>query len=495
MANGTQILWVNDLSGGINQATAPHLLGENQFKLSVNTIQREIGGIGHRLGTERYLDLIAGSGPVRGLHMYQKSNGNRYLHMVAGGNLYVADEVNNNWDTQDSSEWNAASEIDMANFINRHYMASSNDTEYLRYATESGNVSAVVSGNIVGRYLATNGPYLMVVDPTNRKAQWSGTATDTFDGADFANINGYATGVGSFGAGRPFVVFTDRNYLIVDPANETSDEVNVGIGCTSHRSIQNVKGYLIFLGKDGFYMLGLNDSFPQEISRVIRNDWSMDAIFNKIDGSNWSVTASGVIDDRYFCALRDLSGNVKGYDLNDVVVEFDVSAQTIKVHTFETGGIGSVFAQFIDENGDLDLYAGSYDSRAVFKMFIPGKFTDANSADEDSDITARIITKDHAFYDKNSGVVTMMNVTNLHFRYKATSALTVKYSLDGDSTYDTLPVTLPATTSGYGWEWKDAAFGFECKQISLDISGTGEWMLYGIGYEVESLGNTGLQLI
>lgn len=490
----SQILWLNDLSGGTNQGTAPHLLRENEFKLLVNIDQSEIGATAHRLGTSRYLDLKAGSGQVRGLHMYQQSTGTRYFHMVANGNLYVANEGGGTWDTQESSVWTATNDVDMVNFIGSHYFIGAGATEYLRKVSDNSSSTSVVSGNIAGKYLATNGAYLLVVDPTNRKAQWSGTAVDTFDSADFANINGYATGAGSFGAGRPFVVFTDRNYLIVDPANSTSDEVDANIGAVSHRSIQNIKGYLIFLGRDGFYTLGLNDTFPAEISRVIRNERSQDAIFNKIAGSSWEVTASGVFDDRYFCAVRDLSANVKGYDLDSVLVEFDIAQQTIRTHTYDTGGIGSVFATFINSSGDLDMYAGSTDNFAVYKMFVAGKWTDADSADANTAVTSRLITKDHAFFNVNKGVVSMQNVVALHFRYYASAALTVKYSLDGAQTYSSLPVTLPTTTSGYNWGEVEVAFGKECKRISLDISGTGEWYMYNIGYEISPLNNTGIVL-
>lgn len=490
-----RVLWINDLSGSINQATAPHLLSDNQFKLLVNVDQTEIGAVGHRLGSELYLDLKAGAGPVRGLHMYEKADGSRYLHMVAGGNLYVTDETNDEWDSQDAAQWNAASEVDMVNFINRHYMIGTGAAEYLVYADDNTSAVTTVTGDITGKYLAANGPYLVVVDPANNKAYWSDPADDNFDtGTNFANINGLATGVGSFGIGRPFVVFTNNNYLVVDPANISTSEVR-GFGCVSHRSIQAIRGHLIFLGRDGFYQLRYNDSFPIEISRVVRNELKKDSIFNKIDGSNWEVTASGVLDSRYFCAVRDLSGNVEGYDLDDVVIEYDVASETVKVHTFTQGGIGTVFAQFINEDGDLDLYAGSIDTRAVYKLFPSDTFTDENSGGSAAAVTARLITKDHAFFNTNKRVVSMQNVERLHFKYQADNALTVKYSLDGNETYTTLPTTLPATTAGTKWEYQEIAFGEECKTISLDISGTGEWMIYGFGYEISSLDNTGIDLI
>lgn len=477
----------------MNQATAPHLLEENQFKLLVNMDQTEIGGVGHRLGTSLYLDLISGTGSVKGLHMYEKADGNRYLHMVEGGNLRVANESGGTWTSQDSSQWATSSDVDMVNFIDRHYMIGSGATEYLVYATNTG-VCTAVSGDIAGEYLATNGAYLMVIDSANQKAQWSGVATDTFAAADYAQINGYATGVGSFGIGRPFVVFTDSNYLIVDPANVYTSEVR-GFGCADHRSIQTVRGHLIYLGREGLYQLAYNESFPIEISRLVRNDWSKDAIFNQIAGTAWTSVASAVIDNRYFCALSNLDSTVKGYTLNDCMLEYDIAAQSLKVHTFTDGGLASVMAQFIDTNGDLDLYAGSNDDKAVYKLFPAATYTDDTSGDVATAVTARLITKDHAFFDTTKQVTVMMNVIALHVKYYASSALTLKYSLDGNETYSTFPETLPATTAGYSWGYEELPLGSECKTISLDISGTGKFMIYGIGYEVDALESTGIDVL
>ncbi len=491
MAEGS-VLWITDLSGSTNQATAPHLMADNQFKLLVNVDQSEIGGISHRLGTELFLELIAGAGEVQGLGAYEKADGTRFLHMVEGGNLRVSDETNSQWDSQDTSEWATSSKVDMVNFINRHYLIGDAAGEYLKYATDSGAVSTV-AGNIEGSYLAANGAYLMVVDPASQKAQWSAPAADTFDPADFATINGYATGVGSFGNGRPFVVFTANNYLIVDPANITTYEVR-DFGCTSHRSIQNIRGYLIYLGRQGFQMLGYNDSFPTDISRMIKNEWSGDAIFNKINGTSWAVTAAGVIKDRYYCAVRDLSANVKGYDLDNVLVEIDPAQQTAKCHTFTTGGLATVMAAFVDKNGDLGMYAGSMDNKAVYKMNVAGVYTDDDSAGAPQTVTSRIVTKDYAFWNVNSGVVQMQNVVGLHFRYQADSAITIKYSVDGDTSYDSFPVTLPVTAAGKAWEWNELTFGKECKTISLDLSCDGKFTLYGFGFEVDPTGSTGIQL-
>lgn len=488
----SKILWVNDLSGTVNQMTASHFMSSNQFKLLNNIDQSEIGALAHRLGTERYLNLVSGTGEVKGLHMYEKADGNYYFHMVEAGNLRRADQSGGTWTLQEGSVWASTSDVDMVNFINRHYMIGEGATEYLRYATNSGATS-VVSGNITGKYLASNGTYLMVVDPASRRAKWSGVAADTFAADDYTNINGIATGIGEFGMGRPFIVFTNEGFLFADPANVYFSEV-AGFGCVSHRSIQTIRGHIIYLGREGLYMLSYNDSFPVEISRPIRNEWSKNAIFNKISASNMAVSASGVIDNRYFLALRDLSGTVKGEDLDSVVLEYDIAQETLKSHTFETGGIGSVMGRFVNSSGELALYAGSHDDKAVYKLLVEDTYTDDNSSAEAQDVTAKVITKDYEFYDATKALVVMQNVARIHFKYVADAELTVKYSLDGNQTYTELPVTLEATDSGYDFGRADVPFGKECKSISLDISGTDRFAIYGIGFEVVPLPTTGIKL-
>lgn len=492
MANTTQVLWVNDLSGSMNEATAPHLLGDNQFKLLLNVSQDELGALAHRLGTDQVLGTISGTAPVKGLGTFKPITTTQlnYLHMVTDGDLYVSNEAGGVWDLQESNAFNVNSNINMVNFMGRHYILGSLD--YLKWATESGTTTTV-SGDIEGEFIATNGAYLMVAGGV--VAKWSGVGTDTFDAEDYINISGPCTGIGSLGAGRPFIVFTDHSYTIVDPANTTSDEINVGIGCISHKTIQNLRGYIVFLGIDGLYMMGLNDSFPVNITRTLRDDWSKDAVFDQINiGTNFGRAASAVIGDKYYCAIGNLRNPISGYQIDDCVVEFDIASQTSKIHSFYFSDLTNVMTTFKDQNGINSIYAGDKTFKAVYRLFTEDKFTDDIFNGTSTEITARVITKDYAFVNKNSNVVSMQNIASLHFKYYAESALTLKFSLDGKVAYDTASFNLPVTNSDYKWEWKEFAFGKECKTISLDISGTGKWAIYGFGFEINSLNNTGIIL-
>lgn len=489
------VLWLTDFSGSTNQHSSPALLAANQAQVLVNISQTQDGSWSHRLGTDLVFDLVAGAAAVKGLHAYNKSDGTYYLHMVEAGNLRVVNEVTSAWDSQDAALFNAASTVEFANFIDKHYLIGSGATEYLSYATEAGAAS-VVDGNIVGKYLASNGTYLMVAGDPLLKSYWSGVAAETFDTTrDVVNHDAPATGIVAFGSGKPFVIFTENDYTIVNPTSGFTEQVK-GFGCPSHRAIAVIGGHLVWPSRQGncFYRLGPNDSYPTEISRLISNDLTVDAIMNRIAGTSWATMAAGVTNDRYLCSIGNLSSTVKGQTLNDAVVELDFAQNSWKVHTMTTGGIGSVFAEFVDTDGMRELYAGSNDTKAVYQLEKVGVYTDDNSAGATSTVTSLARTMHYRFTNKGEEAINMKDVEKLHFLYSAAGAITVKFSLDGNQTYNTLPVTLPATTAGMDWEWTyiDMEADGQCKSISLEISTTGNFSIYGVGIEVESLDNTGI---
>ncbi len=555
MAN---ILWINDLSGSINQGVARDLLANKEAEILINVSQAEAGNWRHRNGTSLFLDLVAGAAPVKGLHQYEKPSGSYYLHMAEAGNLRVSNEVGGSWDSQEASVWAAGSTVEMTNFIGKHYMIGSATDETLRYATETGNTTLVniasgtadaastgttlvattsiftekmvghtvfnttdstnaqitaytsatqvtvdttigdtwdtdaIEVGINGTYLATNDAYLLVLDPAQRKGFWSNVASDTFTiERDYFNLSFKPTGCVSFGNGRPFLIFSEDTFTVGDPATLYTDEKD-GYGCVSHRSIAAAKGYVIWLSREGFNMMGTNDAYPVDISAIIRNDATGEALINKIATGNYTATAAGIYRDRYFCALKDLSGTLKGETLNDCVVEIDLRQSSWKLHTYTDGGIGSIYASFIDTDGDKGLYAGSNDTKAVYKMEVDNVYTDDNSSDVANAVTSTIKTKFYEFGTSGAQAIMQKLVYKLHFKYRATSAITVSYALDGSDTYTPMPATLAAyTTNSYRWQYMD--LGKECKSISLKFETTGDFTIYGFGIEVVEVNEEDLE--
>lgn len=488
------ILWINDLSGSINQATAPGLIKNNESRMALNISQQELGNLRHRLGTELWLTGDSGGGRVTGLHSFDKSDGSHYMHMISEGNLYISDEPNTQFDLQSSSEFTSGNNVEFINYLGRHYAIGEGNTEYLKYFTETGG-SSNVSGNIEGKFLGTNQAYLVVAGgSTNpRRTYWSNVASDTFSTTtDFVETTEIPTGIASFGNQRPFLVFGENSYTTVNPATVYTDEV-FGYGCSSHRSIANIRGSLIFLNREGFFMLSQNQAYPTEISRLIRNDATYNSFMNQIAGTNYSVAAAGVYQGRYYCALQDLSANVEGQDIDNCVLEFDIDQRVFRVHTYTQSGLASVFATHIDENGIKKLYAGSLDNRAVYELEVNNVFTDENVNSATATVNSVFRSKNFEFLNMKDGSVDIKNVIKLHFKYYApTTSITVKYALDGATTFTTFD-TLPTTSGSVDYEWNYFDFGKECKSISLQFETTGEFAIHAFGFEVEGKGNTGLR--
>lgn len=555
------IQWNNNLSDGINQYSDPGLVAPSQFELLVNVSQSQLGSIAHRLGTELYNDLIAAAGSVQGLHMFMKEDGTFYFHKVSGGNLYVGNEGTHVWDSQESSVVSTSSKVEFTNFIGRHYFIGDASTEYLRYATETGNSTQVTvasgaaaasstgstlvaateiftpgvvgltihnindtatriitgytnattvtvnsaindtwDGDTIviygeGKFLASNGPYMMFAGASNRKAYWTNVGSDTVTTSDFYETQAPHTGIVSFGNGRPFVLFTEISYVVIDPARSYFNEV-FDFGCSSHRGIQSVMGYLLWPSRvaKAFLIMGPNDSNPSIISLPITNDLTGDAIMNKIAGSAWEDMAAGRIGNRYLCSVGNLSATVKGQTLDDCVVDIDISQQSWRVHTYTTGGIGTVFAEFIDSDGNRKLYGGSRDNKAVYTMDVAGIYTDDNSSGSGQAVTMLVLTPHTEFRDKDRGTVDMKDVSKIHLKYKAANAITVQTSRDGATSYSSDGLTTFIATSGVNWAWDYMDSGEpQCKSISLSFSTTGECIIFDYGLEVTSLGNEGIK--
>lgn len=494
-----QVFWINDLSGGQNQHTAPGLLNENQTQINLNSSQSQDGSVSHRLGTELYLDLIAGDGPVQGLHMYNKGDGTYYFHSVMNGDLMVGNEVNSEWDVQSAGVVFATSKVSFTNFIDRHYFIGDGATDYLKYATETG-AATQVSGPISGKYVASNGAYLMVAGDSSRKNYWSNLASDTFTTAsDFVYTQTPATGVVAFGNNKPFIVFTTDDFTIIDPSTGYTERVD-GFGCESIRSIINLRGYLIWPSRRGetYYMLGPNDAYPSDIGLTNKNDITKNAFINRIVGSNWTESAAGVKSNRALWSFGDLSSTVRGQTLDDAALEMDFAQQNWRSQSFSAGGIGSVFAEFINSSGEIDLYAGSRDNNAVYKLEVEDVYTDDDSTGTPQTVTGVMRSKHYVVQDSKTKEVSLKRFHALHFKYKSAGTVAVKYSLDGNTTYTPLGNGLPQTTGGvqsYDYKYAVMPLGKEGKTISIELSYTGQCDIHAIGFEVEGKDTHGLATI
>lgn len=561
------IKWINNLSGGVNQYSDPGLISPNQFELLLNVSQEQLGSISTRPGTTLYNDLIAGSGQVQGMDTYYKSDGTYYFHAFMGGNLRVGNESTNTWDLQESSVVGASSTVEFTNFLNRHYFIGSENTEYLRYATDAGNsvtvkildttadssstgttlvlstglfqegmvgmtihnetdgTSAVITAYtstttvtldttindswdgddiaiyMEGKYLASNGAYMLVAGNDNRRAYWVNALSESTGlpfvdtDADFYETVAPHTGCISFGFGRPFILFTETSIVIIDPARKYFDEIPGNFGCSSHRGAQIIRGNLIYpsrVGK-GFYMMGPNDSAPQIISLPVQNNVTLDAVINKISGSAWSTMAAGIKENTYLCYVGNLTGEVHGETIDDCILEYNVMQQSWKVREYSRNGIGSVFCNFIDENGNADLYGASKDNYAIYKMEVYGTYTDDNSSGEGADISSVIVSAPLEFNESSRGTVDEKRIEKFHIKYRSANVITPAAALDGAEAYSTdgLDDFEAKDTNRWYWDYND--YGQDAKSVGFKLSTSGEFTIFDYGPEISSTDSTGLK--
>jgi len=487
------IKWINDLSGSQNMHSSPMLLGENESELLLNTSQAQDGALSNRNGTKLFLNAISAS-PIKGLHAFEKQDGTQYLHMVNGGNLYTYANTGGVWPAaQVSAIWNTNSNINMVNYNGKHYFASDTAGEYLMSGVETGALS-IVAGNLDGNLIGVSGAYMMIGGGFNNplKIYFSGVATDTFNtNTDYFQTLTPPTAIASFANGRPFVIFTQNNILICDPATLYSTQID-GFGCTSQRSVQSLRGNLIWLSKDGFFILNNISAYPQELSLPIRNDVTGDAVINQINGTNYKATASGIFNNKYYCALQSLVAPVKGQTITNCIVEYDFAQQTWKTHSYPSNQIASVFALFIDNTGTRNLYAGSLAIGAVYKFNIVGVSQDDNSSGVGQSFTSVINSKHYDFNEGAYGSAGLKKVDYIYFKYYSASPITVSFSLDGSTTYTAFPNPLPIFTANR-WTWQMIEVGKECKTIGLQFQCAGQFTIFTFGFEVEDKRDRGLK--
>lgn len=336
------------------------------------------------------------------------------------------------------------------------------------------------------QYLAVNGPYMMAVAGrvyprrnyfTNVDSDVVTTITDYF----ISDVP--ATGVTSFGNNRAFIVFTRLGYTVVDPATQISTPVD-GFGCVSNKSIQVVRGNLIWFGNDAIYMLNSISGYPIELSLPIKNNVTKQAYYNKIDKNNLRVVASGQYEDKYYAAVRNLSSTLFGETIDAAILEFDTTQQTWRIFSYAANDLANVMATFINGDGDTDLYAGSFTEGCVYKLTKTDVVTDQASDNNTTPITATVIVKDYEFGNSKDGTIDEELVQRVHFRYKASEQVTVSYAINGSSTYTQFDSTLPVV-SATEWDWNYLYLGRACKTIRIKYVTTGTFRMLGIGFEVD----------
>lgn len=156
-----KLLWRQGLVSGMDQATNPNLVRDNEAQLLKNVSLDQPGSWSSRRGETRVGDLIASTDAPWGLFAYSKFDGTFKLGTVTGRDLYFLNEGTGEWGAAvDTDEWPATTRVDAVNFLNRLYLGSEDGATPLAYTT--GSTVTDVTPLIGGSQLAVNKNQLAV---------------------------------------------------------------------------------------------------------------------------------------------------------------------------------------------------------------------------------------------------------------------------------------------------------------------------------------------
>lgn len=152
---GFQKHWFQGLTGGMDQATDPTLVQNNESPLLLNITLDQPGNWAGRDGTSA-LDVRLNSADIgRGLFTYNAASGTSTFLASSNRNLYAYN--GSSWSSVEANKWPASKRVDGANFLNRLYLGSSDGATSLSYSTgstttnvqPSGDTNYVIGGNIL----------------------------------------------------------------------------------------------------------------------------------------------------------------------------------------------------------------------------------------------------------------------------------------------------------------------------------------------------------
>lgn len=118
------------------------------------------------------------------------------------------------------------------------------------------------------------------------------------------------------------------------PSNFTPQMISNQIGCVSHRSIQEVLGYLFWLGEEGIYMYD-GGTAPRLISYP-----NVDGTMESVDWANADDACAGTDGERYYICLP-LTGS-----------EYQVLTYDVRMRSWHLED-DAQFVDFVEFDGDL----------------------------------------------------------------------------------------------------------------------------------------------
>ena len=410
--------WIRDFSGGLNAKYSQNRIADNESPACRNARWNRAGALTKRLGTVR--TSITGSGAIQSIFPHAGSTTERLL--ISDGDQ--VDSVNNSLGgltsliTGLNNEWPP----EFLYFNSNVYITNGNDT--VRKVTTAEAVSTIAAYP-VARFHVVHKGYVFTLNQDaaglRTRLQWSNYGdAETYTSTNFEDIAplNNMVGLGLYSFGDELIIFLGPNNVassmvyttgrmfrlmgdIFDASNPTYilEEIplppNVGLLGHGHRTIQAMRGMLIFMSNDGPYSYTGGGSMPMPIGDQLRNQISG---WEKADiNTAGKMAAATVWKNQYWCSIykSDISNDV--YDnwlyVLDENGKWWVDLIDPALDSFVTGGsTGGSWAYFNNK-----LYGCSSGSNMLREWDVTATFTETLDAGTVGAVNFSFLTKEFDF--------------------------------------------------------------------------------------------------
>lgn len=188
-----KLKWVQGLVSGMDQATDPSMVANNEAQLLKNVTLHSPGNWTSRKGIKKIGNTISTTEKPEGLFTYNKQDNEYKLGVVVDRDLYFYNESTSSFGTAvDTDVWPVDTRVNSVNFLDRIYLGSVDGSTPLGYSTGGSvtNVSPTISGGqlaVFKNMLAVAGnsidPKLVFyTDPYTDRFHRVDTTVDTVNG-------------------------------------------------------------------------------------------------------------------------------------------------------------------------------------------------------------------------------------------------------------------------------------------------------------------------
>jgi hypothetical protein len=378
-----------DFTGGANPSAGPSGLAENEAYQLTNVRPTVRGSLVGRAGDSEVVDTTAidsseitslntvgalGAGELEGL-IVGTANGKLRVwttSMAASLGTFTVGKV---WDFIDAPVNGGQGPV---------YGVNGTDAKYITAASAINNWTAATGTFPAGaKYLAYVGnrvwaagmaAYGSVADPASTLVfsnlgdprDWPAANVVQFDPNDGESI----TGIGEVGSGL-LVFKRSKAWLVYDLDTGANRPLGVGVGCMSHRSIQQTPQGTVFLGErnvwitDGTTTRSISDNIETQLTSYL-GDGYLPLATSTTDGQRYLLNVSGVVWEYDFELKSWWAHSVRG----GVIASARLNGESDEIHVGGTAGLDVMFS-----GGHLDA-AGSVLSRiwiGCYHTFGPGR--------------------------------------------------------------------------------------------------------------------------